>query len=231
MPEFASALRWHWKDRRVTLPALIRLPITTGTALAPLVVGLPTHYGLVSVAFFLPMVFGVIGAMTLGENIRWLRPRNRLLWVCRGLTTVSVDFVCLIGLFITIDGQHERVGILAGAMLAAAAGMVVACFAEDFAWLAAALVGFSCLIALDRPVVLYLPVGAALVAYGAALVVFSIAGPAPGLGRVRRRPRWTGSGGSGPAVRSRDGHGGGKAPREHDPDERQREHEEQRLPQ
>lgn len=91
MPEFVSALRWHWKDRRVTLPAVIRLSITTGTALAPLVVGLPTHYGLVSVTFFLPMVFGVIGAMTLGENIRWLRVLDRRTRLDRRAAQVARD--------------------------------------------------------------------------------------------------------------------------------------------
>jgi hypothetical protein len=176
--EFVSALAWHAKDRRILPLALVRLPLCNVIALAPLVVGLPTHYGLVSIAFLLPTVFGVLGAMTLRENIGWLRPRNPRLWACRLVTTASLDLVCLLGLLFTLSSRAEREGNLAGALLAAAASMAVACFAEEFAWLAAAGVGVVCMIALERPLVSYLSVSASLIAYTSALIVLSITGPA-----------------------------------------------------
>lgn len=177
MPRFAEALAWHVKDRRLLPIALVRLPLCSGIALAPLVVGLPTHDGLVSVAYFLPAAFGVLGAISFRENIRWLRPRNPRLWVCRAVSTASLDFVCLLGLVVTLSMQTDRGGILAGALLGAAVGMMVACFAEDLAWLAAALVGAACLMAIDRPLVSHLSIGASSAAYVAALLAISIKGP------------------------------------------------------
>lgn len=140
-------------------------------------VGIPSQYQLVSVAYFLPLVFGVLGAVTLREHVQWLRPRNRLLWLARGLVTVVLDLACLSPLLLTLDDSPERSGILAGSLLAMAAGMLVACVTQEFAWLAAALLGFACLLSFEVALVLFLPVGAAVAMYGLALVIFSMRGP------------------------------------------------------
>lgn len=174
---FAEALWWHAKERRIPPVTLVRLPLCIGLVLAPLIVGLPTHDQVVPIAYFLPLVFGVSGALTLREHVQWLRPRKGLLWLYRAIATVLVDLACLAGLILTVDGQLERVGLLSGALLAATVGMAVACAAQEFAWLAAALVGAVCLLDFDRPAVTYLPIVGTLVTYCAAVLVFAVRGP------------------------------------------------------
>lgn len=176
----SDGLRSHVRDRGTLRVGAVRLALCAGIAYAPFLVGLPSHHQLVSIAYFIPMVFGVLGAIGLREHVQWLRPRNRLLWLCRGAVTALVDLSCLAGLLLTIDGRPERMGILAGALLAATVGMLVACIAQDFAWLGAAGVGFLCLLSFDQAVTLSLPIAAATIAYGLTLVVYSIRGPSTG---------------------------------------------------
>lgn len=172
-----DGLRWHMRDRRLFPAALVRVALCASVALAPVLVGIPSQHQLVTLAFFLPLLCGVGAAVSLRESVQWLRPRNHALRLFRGTVTSALDLLCVGGLIVTLDGQPERIGILAGALLAMATAMAIASLAQDFAWLGAAIVGFVCLLAFDRAIVLYIPLSAAILVYGVALLIYSLRGP------------------------------------------------------
>ncbi len=55
--------------------------------------------------------------------------------------------------------------------------MVAACFTQDFAWAAAAFIGFICLLSFGSPAIELLPVSAALSMYFAAFLAHTFFGP------------------------------------------------------
>ncbi len=178
MRSLHKGLWWHAIDREALRVAAPRFVLCTLVVLVPLTVGIPTQHQPVSITYFLPLIFGVLGALTLRESTQWLQPRNRTLWTFRAAVTVAGDLVCLAALVLSLRaGTPERIGILAGALVAMSVGLVVACVAQDLAWLGAAVVGFACLVSFDRAVILYVPLIGAIVGYCAALLTFAVLGP------------------------------------------------------
>lgn len=177
MSQLLNGTWWQLRDRNVLPATVARLVLCALVAFLPLLISIPSQQQLVSIVYFFPMLFGVLGAITLRESVQWLRPANQMLRLSRGVTSLLADALCLIPLLVTVNGSPERWGIVAGALCAMALSMAVACIAQEYVWLAAALVGFVCLLSFDRALVLFIPLSAAVVFYLVTLLVFSLRGP------------------------------------------------------